>query len=58
MKPGYKMAEVGVIPVDWDVKSLGDVVNFLDGRRRPVKDSDRAKMRGDIPYYGPPFKRL
>jgi type I restriction enzyme, S subunit len=52
LKPGYKQTEVGVIPEDWEVKQLGEVVEFLDGRRRPVKDSDRAKMRGDIPYYG------
>ena len=52
LKPGYKQTEVGVIPEQWEVKPLGDVVEFLDGRRRPVKDSDRAKMRGDIPYYG------
>jgi type I restriction enzyme S subunit len=52
MKPGYKQTDVGVIPEDWEVKPLGEAVDFLDGRRRPVKDSDRAKMRGDIPYYG------
>ena len=52
LKPGYKQTEVGVIPEEWEVKPLAAVVDFLDGRRRPVKDSDRAKMRGDIPYYG------
>ena len=52
MPAGYKQTEVGVIPEDWDIKPLGNVVDFLDGKRRPVKDSDRAKMRGDIPYYG------
>jgi type I restriction enzyme, S subunit len=52
MKPGYKQTEVGVIPEDWEVHALRDLVDFLDGRRRPVKDSDRAKMRGEIPYYG------
>jgi type I restriction enzyme S subunit len=52
LRPGYKQTEVGTIPEEWEVKPLGDVVEFLDGRRRPVKDSDRAKMRGDIPYYG------
>ncbi|MEK7761923.1 MAG: restriction endonuclease subunit S [Nitrospirota bacterium] len=50
--PGYKQTEVGVIPEDWNLRQLGDVVTFLDGRRRPVKDADRAKMRGPIPYYG------
>ena len=52
VRPGYKLTEAGVIPEDWALKPLGDVVEFLDGLRRPVKDSDRAKMRGDIPYYG------
>jgi type I restriction enzyme S subunit len=52
LKHSYKQTEVGVIPKDWDVKPLIDVVDFLDGRRRPVKDTDRAKMRGSIPYYG------
>lgn len=52
VKPGYKHTEVGVIPEEWEVRPLAEVVEFLDGRRRPVKDSDRAKMRGDIPYYG------
>ena len=49
---GYRMSEVGVIPEDWDVKTLGDVVDFLDGKRKPIKDSERAKMRGIYPYNG------
>jgi len=52
LKPGYKKTEVGVIPDDWEVCKLGEVSIFLDGQRRPVKGSDRIKMRGDIPYYG------
>jgi len=49
---GYKQTEVGVIPEEWETFPLADVVQFLDGLRRPVKDSDRIKMQGDIPYYG------
>ncbi|MBI5103140.1 MAG: restriction endonuclease subunit S [Nitrospirae bacterium] len=52
VRKGYKQTEVGVIPEDWDLRPLGEVVTFLDGKRRPVKDADRAKMRGSIPYYG------
>jgi type I restriction enzyme, S subunit len=37
---------------EWEVKALAEVVDFLDGRRRPVKDSDRIKMQGIYPYYG------
>jgi len=36
----------------WPKKTLGEVVEFLDGRRIPLKDSDRAQMKGQIPYYG------
>ena len=52
VKAGYKQTEVGVIPEDWEVRELCEVVTFLDGKRRPVKNSDRAKMQGSIPYYG------
>lgn len=50
--PGYKQTEVGVIPENWGLQPLGELVTFLDGKRKPVKDADRAKMRGSIPYYG------
>lgn len=49
---GYKQTEVGVIPEDWSVSELGDAVEFLDGLRRPVKSSERAKIFGIYPYYG------
>ena len=52
LKPGYKETEVGVIPDDWEVQKLGSISTFLDGMRRPVKNSDRARMNGSIPYYG------
>lgn len=52
LKPGYKQTEVGVIPEDWEVRPLSEASIFLDGKRRPVKDADRAKVRGSIPYYG------
>ena len=49
---GYKQNEVGVIPEDWEVVSLGDAVEFLDGQRRPIKYSERTKISGIYPYYG------
>lgn len=52
VRAGYKQTDVGVIPEDWNLRQLGDTVTFLDGKRRPVKDADRARMRGAIPYYG------
>lgn len=52
MKAGYKQTEVGEIPESWDIVPLKNAVEFLDGKRRPVKMSDRSKMRGIYPYYG------
>jgi type I restriction enzyme S subunit len=37
---------------NWKVKRLSELVEFLDGKRVALKDSDRAQMRGDVPYYG------
>lgn len=52
VKAGYKRTEIGVIPYDWEVKELRELVEFLDGKRKPIKDSDRLKMQGQYPYYG------
>ena len=41
-----------MIPDDWEVNFLHDCVTFLDSKRIPIKDSDRAKMAGSYPYYG------
>jgi type I restriction enzyme, S subunit len=32
VRPGYKLTEVGVIPEDWAVASLQDVVDFVNGK--------------------------
>jgi type I restriction enzyme S subunit len=45
LKPGYKQTEVGVIPEDWEVKTLGEVGRFRKGRG-VTKDQTRS---GNIP---------
>ncbi|MEN6554482.1 MAG: restriction endonuclease subunit S [Methanobacterium sp.] len=37
---------------DWEGKKLGEVAKFLDGKRIPLKNSDRTKRKGPYPYYG------
>lgn len=37
---------------DWEVKKLGDISIFFDGKRKPIKESDRNKIKGKYPYYG------
>lgn len=40
IKPGYKQTEVGVIPADWEVKSLGELGSIVrGGSPRPAGDS-------------------
>jgi type I restriction enzyme S subunit len=52
VKVGYKQTEIGVIPDDWELCNLSDAVEFLDGKRRPIKSGDRSKIKGIYPYYG------
>ena len=40
------------LPSDWKLAHLTDVVEFLDGRRMPLKSTDRAARQGPYPYYG------
>jgi type I restriction enzyme S subunit len=49
---GFKKTKVGWIPEDWRVVTLEKAVTFLDGKRKPIKESDRSKMKGKYPYYG------
>ena len=34
-KPGYKQTEVGVIPEDWEARSIGDLITFSGGSQPP-----------------------
>lgn len=48
----YKESVVGRIPESWKVLELSEVVEILDGQRKPIKKADRELIDGDIPYYG------
>lgn len=37
---------------EWKTKAISDIAIILDDHRIPVKESDREKMEGDIPYCG------
>ena len=37
---------------EWTSCTLQDVVDFLDGQRKPLESADRAKRQGQYPYYG------
>jgi type I restriction enzyme, S subunit len=39
-------------PKGWPVKPFRELADNQDGRRKPVKASDREKRKGKYPYYG------
>lgn len=48
--PGYVQTEIGVIPMDWEIKQLVEIANFYDNLRIPITESKREN--GITPYYG------
>ncbi len=40
------------IPKEWKVVKLGEISEFFDHLRIPIKEQDRAKRKGPYPYYG------
>jgi len=36
----------------WSIQQLKEITQCLDAMRIPINSNDRAKMKGDIPYYG------
>ena len=43
IKEGYKQTEIGVIPKDWEVKTLGDVLKIKHGRDQKQVQSTNGK---------------
>lgn len=39
-------------PKGWEVRPFGELAKNDDGRRKPVKEADRAERHGEYPYYG------
>jgi type I restriction enzyme S subunit len=44
VRDGYKITEVGVIPEDWEVKFLPEVVNFIHGKAHEGNISEIGKF--------------
>jgi type I restriction enzyme S subunit len=51
VKPGYKQTEVGVIPVEWQVKCLREVATIATGNTPPT--SDASNYGDEFPFVGP-----
>ncbi len=46
------MDNINKLPKGWRWEKFGDVVNNLDGKRRPLSKEVRAKRKGNYRYYG------
>jgi type I restriction enzyme, S subunit len=53
VRPGYKLTEVGVIPEEWHVGSVGSSFEVCNHLRLPISQSVRERMAGPYPYFGP-----
>lgn len=41
-----------ILNTKWKSYMLNDVVEFLDGKRKPLESIERSNMKGQYPYYG------
>lgn len=41
--PGYRQTEMGVIPDEWEIKTLGQIVNFTNGKAHESEIKDYGK---------------
>ena len=48
----FKSSSFGIIPEDWNVGKLGDVIEILDSKRIPLSGQERENMEKIYPYYG------
>ena len=49
----FKYSPLGRIPVEWEVKRLGESSEVCNSFRKPIAALVRENMKGDYPYYGP-----
>jgi type I restriction enzyme S subunit len=49
---GFEESTFGLLPRGWSYVSLKEVVSIYDSQRVPLSGQERAKRRGQYPYYG------
>lgn len=49
----YKLTEVGFMPSDWIVSSVGSAFSICNNLRLPLSEIVRKERKGIYPYYGP-----
>jgi type I restriction enzyme S subunit len=49
----FKDSPLGRIPVEWEVRRLGESCVICNNLRKPIAALVRETMKGEYPYYGP-----
>jgi type I restriction enzyme S subunit len=52
LTPGYKQTEVGMIPEEWEVVSIGSLASFKSGEGINVAELSEESSDAPIPVYG------
>jgi type I restriction enzyme S subunit len=52
MKPGYKRTEIGIIPLNWDLVSVGTVASFTSGSGISVASLRVESSDTPVPVFG------
>jgi type I restriction enzyme S subunit len=52
-KNQYKNSPLGLIPEDWEVKTVAEAFKICNNLRSPISEIERKKIQGEFPYYGP-----
>lgn len=42
----------GVIPPNWNIGKIADIIELYDSKRIPLSSRERAERQGEYPYYG------
>ncbi len=48
----FEESELGLVPTGWSYVSLKEVTSIFDSQRVPLAGLERAKRKGNYPYYG------
>jgi type I restriction enzyme S subunit len=49
----FKQTEVGEVPEEWRVQTIASACSVVNSGRLPINATERGKMKGPYPYYGP-----
>lgn len=50
---GYKQTSIGLIPLEWQIKTVGEAFRICNNLRLPISQDERNKIKGEYRYYGP-----